>query len=176
MVSGTSIQSQKDWYAKEQRCPLCRAPAPQKRSIQDGAIAHRHRCAAAIQAAWRAFCGRRRYIQALLLLPAPVGERDRRRWYALQLQERSRRLLKEMQSRQDDVESLLGELDASLALSRQVFSTPQSSDAAAASSDFGQEAFLSGGVLSAVVSASGQLAAQAGPAASCSLLVPACDW
>ena len=31
-------------YAKERRCPLCRAPAPQKRSIQDGAIAHRHRC------------------------------------------------------------------------------------------------------------------------------------
>ena len=35
-------------------------------------------------------------------------------------QERSRRVLKELHSQQDDVESLLSELDASLALSRQV--------------------------------------------------------
>ncbi|KAK9845694.1 hypothetical protein WJX84_007525, partial [Apatococcus fuscideae] len=165
-------------YAKERRCPLCRAPAPQKRSIQDGAIAHRHRCAAAIQAAWRAFCGRRQYIAAVLQLPPPVEHRDRRRWYALQLQERSRRLLKEMHSRQDDVDVLLGELDASLALSRQVFRTPGSEAAMEGEPAAALNVMGSASSSSWVASESDLAAQHAGHTASRMLATngPICDW
>lgn len=72
-------------YAKVRCCPLCRSQQYQKKRITDGAVAHRHACAVAIQAAARGFLARRRYVALRRHIP-PADSRLKQRWVADQLQ------------------------------------------------------------------------------------------
>ncbi|DBA90567.1 TPA: RING finger protein 32 [Trebouxia sp. C0004] len=108
-------------FARSRCCPLCRTEAYQKRQVHDGKAAHRHRCAAQIQAAVRGFLARKWYRHLRRHLP-PSNPCLTRKWAAEQLQDNTGRLLKEMAAAQDNLDSLFAELDVSLAQSRQVFS------------------------------------------------------
>ncbi|KAL3144147.1 hypothetical protein ABBQ32_003936 [Trebouxia sp. C0010 RCD-2024] len=108
-------------FARVRCCPLCRTEAYQKRRVHDGREAHRHRCAAKIQATVRAYLARKWYRQLRRRLP-PQNPCLTRKWAAEQLQDNSGRLLKQMAAARDDLDVLFVELDTSLARSKQIFS------------------------------------------------------
>lgn len=71
-------------FARSRCCPLCRTEAYQKRQVHDGKEAHKHRCAARIQAAVRGFLARKWYRQLRRHQP-PSNPRLTRKWAAEQL-------------------------------------------------------------------------------------------
>jgi len=74
-------------FARSRCCPLCRTEAYQKRQVHDGKAAHKHRCAAQIQAAVRGFLARKWYRHLRRHLP-PSNPCLTRKWAAEQLQVR----------------------------------------------------------------------------------------
>ena len=72
-------------FARARCCPLCRTEAYQKRQVHDGREAHRHRCAARMQAAVRGYLARKWYRQLRRRLP-PQDACLTRKWAAEQLQ------------------------------------------------------------------------------------------
>lgn len=72
-------------FARSRCCPLCRTEAYQKRQVHDGKAAHKHRCAAQIQAAVRGFLARKWYRHLRWHLP-PSNPCLTRKWAAEQLQ------------------------------------------------------------------------------------------
>lgn len=109
-------------YSGEQRCPLCRAAAFEKRRIDDAAQLWRAACATRIQAAWRGRLARQHYAALRRLLP-PSHPMLRRRWCAERLEEGSTALVGSVDRGAAEVEALFAELDATRAACSSVFGT-----------------------------------------------------
>ncbi|KAL7876685.1 hypothetical protein AOLI_G00116480 [Acnodon oligacanthus] len=106
-----------EWFSGRKCCPMCRREQYETRVIHDGARFYREKCATRIQACWRGFTARKWYRNIRKLVP-PNDPRLRRQFFEAKFQDLNDSLLRSCCS---DVEEFLGDVDRSVAASRDVF-------------------------------------------------------
>ena len=104
-------------FSKQRVCPICRQEEYQKKCILDARERYLERSAVAIQAAFRGYRMRKWY-NRVKESDAPKDPVSRREYYAEQLGEANKKILKEMTDSRRDIEALFADIDNSLRLSK----------------------------------------------------------
>ena len=127
--------------AGRRTCPVCRKEHYEKRQIEQGALAVNDGAARVIQALLRGWMTRRRFRRELARYYAEGGGEAGRRhgFFAQRIGGVSDRLLAALDERQDSVDSLLAQLDDSVANSRATFDRADAAVARAAAGGGGSD-------------------------------------
>eukprot|EP00736_Rhodelphis_marinus_P008125 Rmarinus@m.13999 len=109
-------------FAGSRKCPLCRKEDYQKRNIKDGFAVHQHHSATRIQAAFRGFVERKKYLKYLETHP-PTDPQRRQAFYMKKLTKTTDMWLRQVERSRMEVDDLFDEIDRSVAQSRSIMGT-----------------------------------------------------